>query len=309
MATVAMTSLTMTSLQRHRARQPRRTVVSHHKHTRAAVNTAAAVDEEVESTGASRGGAIYHDKNSRRGLLAHSVIGAALSNITAAAAAAAADEDETSAVVVDAITTTPQPTTTTPPRRPAACTTGTSCVSTASFRSPANFLPPWEYTGSDADAFAKLTRVLGEKPGSVITTADEARGYVAASLRYGGGGGSGGDDVDDVEFFLTMDGSKTVLFKSQSRVNKASPPGCFTPGCINGPRNRGRSRVHAPHSDTAAAFTTLSSPASKAPVRPTTPPTSDRLSIYRAHTCAHALVTRLFSLSRADDLNCVPGTL
>lgn len=58
-------------------------------------------------------------------------------------------------------------------------------------------------------------------------------GYLAASLQYG-------DGVDDVEFVFTRDGSKTVLFAARSRVNKASPPGCFTPGCVNGPRNRGR---------------------------------------------------------------------
>lgn len=37
-----------------------------------------------------------------------------------------------------------------------------------------------------------------------------------------------------------MDGSNIVLFKSRSRVNLPDPPGCFTVGCINGPRNRAR---------------------------------------------------------------------
>lgn len=155
-------------------------------------------------------------------MLAMSVVGAApfanvnmLSNTTAAAFAA----EDTVTFIAGDVTTLPPP-----PRRPTACATGTSCVSTASFRSPANFLPPWEYTSSDADAFTELTRVLGEKPGSVITSADEGAGYVAATLRYGA------DDVDDVEFYFTRDGSKTVLFASRSRVNKASPPGCFTRG-------------------------------------------------------------------------------
>ena len=31
-----------------------------------------------------------------------------------------------------------------------------------------------------------------------------------------------------------------MLFIAQSRENKASPPGCFKPGCVNGPRNRAR---------------------------------------------------------------------
>jgi hypothetical protein len=37
-----------------------------------------------------------------------------------------------------------------------------------------------------------------------------------------------------------VDGSNIVLFKSRSRVNLPDPPGCFTVGCINGPRNRAR---------------------------------------------------------------------
>ena len=82
---------------------------------------------------------------------------------------------------------------------------------------------PWEYTSSDGDAFIKLTRVLRDATPGGITAADEVGGYLAASLQYG-------SEVDDVEFFFTKNGSKTVLFKSQSRVNKASPPGCFTPG-------------------------------------------------------------------------------
>ena len=63
--------------------------------------------------------------------------------------------------------------------------------------------------------------------------ADAAAGFLAASLAYP-------DGIDEYEFYFKNDGSKTVLFKAQSRVNRASPPGCFTPGCINGPRNRAR---------------------------------------------------------------------
>ena len=128
-------------------------------------------------------------------------------------------------------TTTPPPPAA--PRRPAACVTGTSCVSTSSFRTPANYLPPWEYLESDADAFQSLVRTLRRRPGAVVRDADPARGYVAATLEYP-------DGADDYEFFFTDDGSKTVLFRAQSRVNRASPPGCFTPGCVNGPRNRAR---------------------------------------------------------------------
>ena len=50
-------------------------------------------------------------------------------------------------------------------------------------------------------------------------------------------------DVDDLEFFFLNDGSGAVLFRWAGRVNVASPPGCFKPGCINGPRQRARAEA------------------------------------------------------------------
>ena len=120
-----------------------------------------------------------------------------------------------------------------PPRRPAACVAGASCVSTSSFRTPANYLPPWEYLESDADAFDRLLRALDEDDAANVLVADADRGVVAAALTTR-------DGVDDYEFFFTNDGGKTVLFRAQSRVARASPPGCFVPGCINGPAVRRR---------------------------------------------------------------------
>ena len=256
MTTVVMTSRAMTSSRpttsgndARRVRTRRRRIATGEVRAETTRHSASVVDEARNRKREARGesviisligrGAVTNDgrgdvRSGRRAWL----VGASLSNIAAAAAVAAETMDDAvaAAVVADersGSASVPPPLQ--PPRRPTACTTGTSCVSTASFRSPANFLPPWEYTSSDADAFAQLTRVLRDRPGAVVTVADEESGYVAASLRYGGD-----DDVDDVEFFLTKDGSKTVLFSSRSRVNRASPPGCFTPGCINGPRNRSR---------------------------------------------------------------------
>ena len=120
-----------------------------------------------------------------------------------------------------------------PRRRPAACVAGASCVSTSSFRTPANYLPPWEYLESDADAFDRLLRALDEDDAANVLVADADRGVVAAALTTR-------DGVDDYEFFFTNDGGKTVLFRAQSRVARASPPGCFVPGCINGPAVRRR---------------------------------------------------------------------
>ena len=45
------------------------------------------------------------------------------------------------------------------------------------------------------------------------------------------------------EFFFLNDGSGAVLFRWAGRVNVASPPGCFKPGCINGPRQRARAEA------------------------------------------------------------------
>ena len=122
------------------------------------------------------------------------------------------------------------------PTRPASCVAGTSCVSTASFRSPANYLPPWEYVGDDAQAFKTLVDALRSKPKADVTVVDANAGYVAASLRHD----DSSSDVDDLEFFFLNDGSGAVLFRWAGRVNVASPPGCFKPGCINGPRQRAR---------------------------------------------------------------------
>ena len=111
------------------------------------------------------------------------------------------------------------------PTRPTACVAGTSCVSTASFRSPANYLPPWEYVGDDAAAFKTLVDALRSDPKVFDMIDDENAGYVAASLRHDDA------DVDDLEF------------RWAGRVNVASPPGCFKPGCINGPRQRARAEA------------------------------------------------------------------
>ena len=92
------------------------------------------------------------------------------------------------------------------PTRPASCVAGTSCVSTASFRSPANYLPPWEYVGDDAQAFKTLVDALRSKPKADVTVVDANAGYVAASLRHD----DSSSDVDDLEFFFLNDGSGAV---------------------------------------------------------------------------------------------------
>ena len=79
--------------------------------------------------------------------------------------------------------------------------------------------PPWEYVEDDADAFAKLERALRGRAVLDSVRADAAAGFLAASLAYP-------DGIDEYEFYFKNDGSKTVLFKAQSRVNRASPPGC-----------------------------------------------------------------------------------
>ena len=98
---------------------------------------------------------------------------------------------------------------------------------------PRELPPPWEYLESDADAFDRLLRALDEDDAANVLVADADRGVVAAALTTR-------DGVDDYEFFFTNDGGKTVLFRAQSRVARASPPGCFVPGCINGPAVRRR---------------------------------------------------------------------
>ena len=110
-----------------------------------------------------------------------------------------------------------------PPRGPAGGGGGRAGVSTSSFRTPANYLPPWEYLESDADALESLVRTLRRRPGAVVRDADAARGYVAATLEYP-------DGADEYEFFFTRDGSKTVLFRAQSRVTERPLPVVSPPG-------------------------------------------------------------------------------
>ena len=77
--------------------------------------------------------------------------------------------------------------------------------------------PPWEYVEDDADAFATLERALRGRAVLDSVRADAAAGFLAASLAYP-------DGIDAYEFYFKNDGSKTVLFKAQSRVNMVASP-------------------------------------------------------------------------------------
>ena len=119
------------------------------------------------------------------------------------------------------------------PRRPVVCSTGNSCVSTSSFRTPANYEPPWEYIEADDVAFKRLSDLLADLALPDSLRVDAPNGKLSADIQYD-------DGVDSYEFWFKNDGSRVVLFSAVSDTNKVSPPGCFTPGCINGPRNRKR---------------------------------------------------------------------
>lgn len=69
-----------------------------------------------------------------------------------------------------------------------ACKPSTSCVSSASFRSPSQYMPPWSYgSAGKAQAFHRLHSQLQEmqQQGSAqVLTVDADAGYIAARIRY-----------------------------------------------------------------------------------------------------------------------------
>jgi hypothetical protein len=154
----------------------------------------------------------------------------------------------------------------------AACKARTSCVSTASFLSPSNYLPPWLYPKDKASAMrcapgwrrgalancvqqqrsrmrAEREQPLGQRrrpptalrralldqlqqQGAASISSEPSTGLVTAQLRSNWGAD------DQLRFVFRGDG--VVLFSSSSAGNQADPPFCLTPGCISGPGNRGR---------------------------------------------------------------------
>ncbi|GLC40247.1 hypothetical protein PLESTB_001309400 [Pleodorina starrii] len=117
------------------------------------------------------------------------------------------------------------------------CPPRTSCVSTANFMSPSQYLAPWSFDPLEpAQAKRLLVDEIRTRGGTVVQE-DEARGYIAAVVPYQLGPGRQDEDV--LEFKFTSDGS-AVAFRSEARTNTPPPPFCWTPGCISGPGNRGR---------------------------------------------------------------------
>jgi hypothetical protein len=158
---------------------------------------------------------------------------------TAGAAAAASAWAAAAAIAAVLVTASPGPALAADAAGIEACAPGASCVSTSSFMQPAQYLPPWILAPADtpADAFRALLTALRDE-GATVEEADEAAGFIRATLGYElPGGGGKRDDIDDLTF-LIRDG--VILYRSQSRLDLPSPPFCFTKGCISGPRSRGR---------------------------------------------------------------------
>ncbi|KAG2426746.1 hypothetical protein HXX76_012803 [Chlamydomonas incerta] len=116
------------------------------------------------------------------------------------------------------------------------CTPKASCVSTANFLSPSQYLAPWSFDPKTPAAAKRqlLDELVGVRGGQVVRE-DEGRGYVAVAVPYQLGAGK--SDVDLMEFKFT---DVAVAFRSEARLNIPPPPFCFTPGCISGPPNRAR---------------------------------------------------------------------
>ncbi|KAH8969642.1 hypothetical protein BDL97_02G043900 [Sphagnum fallax] len=112
------------------------------------------------------------------------------------------------------------------------CKGSAPCVSTSAFQSPSRFMPPWVYLGNLDEAYNALKKALVQMGAKIVT--DDGSRYIYAFLPSGN---SRVDDVDDLEFLFV---GNVVCYRSVSRVTIPDPPFCWWPGCINGPRNRGR---------------------------------------------------------------------
>ncbi|CAK9870778.1 unnamed protein product [Sphagnum jensenii] len=112
------------------------------------------------------------------------------------------------------------------------CKGSAPCVSTSAFQSPSRFMPPWVYLGNRDEAYNALKKALVQMDAKIVT--DDGSRYIYAFLPSGN---SRVDDVDDLEFLFV---GNVVCYRSVSRVTIPDPPFCWWPGCINGPRNRGR---------------------------------------------------------------------
>lgn len=117
----------------------------------------------------------------------------------------------------------------------AACKPKTSCVSTASFLSPSQYLPPWSFAPDSRDSAARALKRVLEDAGaeSIQETKGEGSTTVQAVVPIPGRPGS-----DTVLVQLRDDG--VALFSSRAAANRPDPPFCLSRGCISGPAERGR---------------------------------------------------------------------
>ncbi|GFR47782.1 hypothetical protein Agub_g9551, partial [Astrephomene gubernaculifera] len=135
------------------------------------------------------------------------------------------------------------------------CTAGSSCVSTANFLSPSQYLPPWSFDPlTSQQAKRQLLDELVVERGGIVVREDEPRGYIAAVVPYKLGPGRQQQPWDLLEFVFASEG-RTVTFRSEALPGglpgsqplpglqlPAVPPRpfCWTLGCVTGPGNRGR---------------------------------------------------------------------
>ncbi|GIL63907.1 hypothetical protein Vafri_17917 [Volvox africanus] len=117
------------------------------------------------------------------------------------------------------------------------CAARTSCVSTANFMSPSQYLAPWSFDPLEPEQAKRLLLdELGARGGTVIRE-DMDRGYIAVLVPYELAPGRQDEDLLE---FVFIPNDRAVAFRSEARVNTPPPPFCWTPGCISGPGNRAR---------------------------------------------------------------------
>jgi len=86
----------------------------------------------------------------------------------------------------------------------------TNCVATADIKQLTTYVPPWSFTVSPEDAFARLKGLVAEDPTFKVVECDESSLYLKVEIKRN-------FNTDDIMEFLVKRDDKVVLLKSSEK--------------------------------------------------------------------------------------------